>query len=124
MGKEVSEKSALMLFALGQYYKEVNKKFNAPMQVAISKVDFIQLVQKAGITEKKERSIYRNLEILEKEKLIAYKNHMMQLTPKGMKMFAKLEKQVRPYIKIIHTVESQSLSKYTKKAQAVFVQDK
>lgn len=121
MGKEVSEKTALMLFALGEYYKEMNNRFKAPMQVAISKTDFISLVQKAGITDKKERSIYRNLEILEKEKLIAYNNHMMLLTKKGQKTFAKNENKVRPYLRIIHTVQNQAVSKFTKKAQTVFI---
>lgn len=121
MGKEVSEKTALMLFALGEYYREMNKRLKAQMQVAISKADFISLVQKAGITSKKERSIYRNLEILEKENLIEYKNHMMMLTKKGHRMFSKSEKQVSPYLKIIRTVQDQAVSKYTKKAQTVFV---
>src|SRR3989344_3835046 len=83
---KLSQKTKLMLFTLGEYYKTANKKVKInSMQVVIPKTDFIRLVQEAGIAEKQPRAIYKNLEILEKKKIIIYKNKALMFTERGIK---------------------------------------
>ena len=109
----VSNKIKLMLFALGEYYKDTNKKLQketAPnLAMVSSKVDFIRVVQKAGITSKKSRSIYNP----SKELLF---------TPKGHKLLKQIEKDIHPYRAVLDTIRQQHMAKYMKKPQTMFVE--
>ncbi len=123
----VSNKIKLMLFALGEYYKDTNKKLQketAPnLAMVSSKVDFIRVVQKAGITSKKSRSIYKNLEQLEKRKLIYYNpSKELLFTPKGHKLLKQIEKEIHPYLAVLDTIRQQHMAKYMKKPQTMFVE--
>jgi predicted methyltransferase len=117
----VGTKQKLILFALGEYYRESNKRLkNKSLEIVIPKYVFIDLITKLKITEKKPRAIYKNLEKLEKKKLITYKNRSMRLTEKGKKLFNTLSKEVNPYLRILKTLEKTNTFKYTKKAQTIF----
>ena len=63
--------SRFILFTLGEYYKEANSKLKE-IRITISKVVFIDLIMCTNITKKKQRTIYKNLEDLEKIKLVSY----------------------------------------------------
>ena len=110
-----------MLFILGQYYRVMKKKFNIDfLEVVISKTDYISLVMKSGMVSKKERAIYKNLELLEKKKLVQYKNKMLRLTPKGNRIFNEINKEIQPFIDVVETIENKRVIEYTKKPQTIF----
>jgi len=120
---KLSQKTKLMLFTLGEYYKTANKKVKInSMQVVIPKTDFIRLVQEAGIAEKQPRAIYKNLEILEKKKIIIYRNKALMFTERGIKNFNEIEKEIGPYKKIMDIMKSKEVVAMTKKPQTIFVE--
>ncbi len=109
-----------MLFSLGKLYEIANKKVKGkPLEVFISKKSFIEILMKSGIAKKQQRAIYKNLEILEKKKLIRYKTKELMLTSKGKKLFSLLKKEYDPYIFLCETLKSKGLTSYTKKIQTV-----
>lgn len=118
---KTTTKQKFILFTLGQWYLEANKKLkNRPLQVAISKSVFIDVAKKAKMVKKKERALYKNLEMLEKKKLISYKNKNLILTKKGNILFKKLNQEVTPYLKVVNTLKSKNPLSYSRKAQTVF----
>ena len=114
-----------VLFALGQWYNEANKKIaSSPLQIMISKSIFIELMMRAGIADKKERALYKNLEDLEKKKLISYANKCLALTEKGSKTFEKIQADLAPYTKVISLVNEKDPLSYSRKVQTVFFERK
>jgi hypothetical protein len=117
----VGAKQVFILFTLGQYYIEANKRLKGmPLEIVISKKVFIDIVMQAHIAEKKERALYRNLEILEKKKYISYANQCLKLTPRGRRLFIKLNTTYQPYMNLAKVLEKTEIARYTKKAQTVF----
>lgn len=84
----------------------------------MNKSIFIQLARKAKITSKKERAMYKNLETLEKLKLISYTNKNLSLTQKGQKLFERLNKDLEPYINVKEVLGRDAL-KYTTRTQTI-----
>ena len=76
------------------------------------------MVNKAGIAKKQERALYKNLEILEKKKLIDYNNKKLMLTKKGKKLYDKINDQVNPYLELYDKLKKEPTS-YTKKVQTI-----
>jgi predicted transcriptional regulator len=114
-------KQDFILFILGMWYLEANQHIkNKNLEVAISKSVFIDIVKKANLAHKKERALYKNLESLEKSKLISYNNRNLVLTGKGVKLFNKINKEVAPYLNIISVIRAKNPLSYTRKAQTVF----
>jgi len=110
-----------MLYALGKWFEEANERIkDKQLAVSISKVNFIEVVKKAGIAHKQERALYKNLELLEKKKLIKYANKEIDLTEKGRKLFKKIEEEMLPYFKLVKTLKETDPISYTKKLQTVF----
>ncbi len=110
-----------ILFSLGFWYKEANKKLEYKnLTVSISKALFIDIVKKAGIVEKQPRALYKNLELLEKNKLIKYENKSLSLTEKGDKIFNKIYEEHKPYINVIKLVTERDPLAYSKKLQTRF----
>ena len=90
----------VMLYSLGQCYKQLNKRFeHAPLDVAISKVTFIETLLSSGLVGKTERAVYKNLEYLERKKLILYTRKELRFTERGYKLFLLLQHGVLPYIR-------------------------
>jgi DNA-binding PadR family transcriptional regulator len=116
----VGKKQIFILFTLGRYYVEANKRLKGmPLEVVISKKIFIDIVKQAHIAEKKERALYRNLEVLEKKKYISYENHCLKLTHKGQRMFERLNKEYGSYLNLAKILEKTDIARHTK-AQTVF----
>ena len=116
----VSKQQEYVLFALGRCYEECDRRFaNTPVNVQLSKMNFIELAREAGMVKKGVRALYKNLENLEKKKLVAYKNKSLKLTTKGEKVFHSLLKNVEPYIAVSLLLRSEDILKYTK-VQAKF----
>jgi predicted transcriptional regulator len=110
-----------ILYSLGKWFEEANKKIkNTSLAVSISKTSFIELVLNSGIAKKQKRAIYKNLEDLEKRKLINYKNKEMELTKKGKKLFKEIKADLKPYIIVYKKLKEKSPTSYTKKVQTVF----
>jgi hypothetical protein len=117
----VGKKQTFILFTLGEYYSYANKKLKkAGLEVVISKKVFIEIVRKANLAEKKERALYRNLQTLEKKKLISYQHRNLKLTERGEKFYRKLQKEYAPYLNLVRVLDKVNVRKYTKKAQTVF----
>lgn len=115
----LTNKQKYMLFILGEYYKKERRRLKKSfLDIAISKPVFIDLVMESGLVSKKERAVYKNLEVLERKRLIFYENRMLKLTNRGIKRFIELEKAIFPYltaIRIIGRGEARA-----KKSQAIF----
>ncbi|MDA1197244.1 MAG: hypothetical protein O2779_04755 [Nanoarchaeota archaeon] len=110
-----------ILFTLGKWFEEANKKIvGKPLEVSISKTIFIGLVKKAEFARKQSRALYKNLEILEKKKLISYANKELMLTARGRKLYATIDSRVSPYVDVVSRLRERDASKYTKKVQTVF----
>jgi hypothetical protein len=116
----MTKKQNIILFTLGMWYLEANKNIKKGLEVAISKSVFIDLIKKANLTEKKERALYKNLESLEKQKLINYSNKNLSLTMRGQKLFNKIKNDISPFLGILTRIKSKDPLSYTRKAQTVF----
>ncbi len=118
---KITNKQKFILFTLGRWYLEANKKLKTrSLKLAISKSVFIGLVQKAKMVKKKDRALYKNLESLEKKKLISYKNRNLALTKRGEKLFKKINNEMQPYLKVAQALKTKNPLSYSKKAQTVF----
>lgn len=90
-----------ILYSLGQCYQKLNLPYqDKPLKVFISKIAFIELLQQADFIKKQPRALYKNLELLEKKKLIEYADKKIKLTQKGQHLFNRIEKEVKPYFEI------------------------
>ena len=88
-----------ILYCRGHCYTLFNEQYqDKPLKVYISKVDFIDLVK--DFVNKQERALYKNLELLEKKKLISYEDRKIKLTKKGQNSFIKIEQEIDPFIEI------------------------
>jgi hypothetical protein len=117
---KVTKTQRFMLYTLGKWLEEAGKKVKKPLTISISKSIFIDAVKKSGIAKKHQRSLYKNLEILEKKKLITYKHKELKLTSKGKRLYAEIDKQIKPYIFVHTRLGEKGPIKYTRKIQAVF----
>ena len=115
-----SRAQKFILFTLGRIYQEFSKNFSdKPLEAYISKASFIELATKAHITTKTERTLYKQLEVLEKKKFVSYKNKNLALTPKGKKMFEKIEHELAPYLNVSEILKAHDMRKFTKRVQTV-----
>lgn len=90
-----------ILYSLGQCYQKLNQPFqDKPFKVFISKIAFIELLKQADFIKKQERALYKNLELLEKKKLLAYKEKKIKLTQRGQRTFNRIEKEIKPFVDI------------------------
>ena len=111
-----------MLFSLGAWFEEANKRIkDKPLQVSISKTLFIELVLKSGIAKKQTRALYKNLEVLEKKKLISYENKGLKLTKRGEKLYTAIKNGINPYMNVLKKLREKSPTSYTRKVQTVFI---
>jgi len=110
-----------MLYCLGKWYEEANSRIKGkPLQVSVSKVSFIELVQSAEMATKQKRAVYRNLEVLEKKKWVSYDNKELMLTARGKKVFESIKKDVEPYVEAAGKLKAKNPMSYTKKVQTIF----
>ena len=89
-----------------QYLKKLNKRFeDQPLEASVSKIDFIKLLQSLKVVEKSQRGLYKNLEILQKKKLIKYENKFLKLTDKGLKVVKQKQAALDPYLLLISKIK-------------------
>jgi len=110
-----------ILYTLGKWFEEANRKIDDRlMRVSISKPVFIELVKSAGFTQKQERALYKNLEILEEKKLVEYKNKELVLTKKGNALYADINKRIAPFFNVSRKLRETDPISYSRKVQTVF----
>lgn len=116
---KISKKHLFVLFSLIGYLKKVNRRFkNKPLEASVSKIDFIRFIQSSKISEKSQRGLYKNLEILEKKKLIEYGNRFLKLTKRGLTKARDIEMEIKPYLDVMKKLESSRIK--TGAAQTYF----
>ncbi len=113
-----------MLFILGHVLQESQKQFsNKPLSVYISKADFISIALHLGAVAKHERAIYKNLELLEKSRLISYKKdkqkRSLRLSQKGYQAFQRLAQRHEDWHTIRQKIEQAELLKGNRIFQTV-----
>lgn len=117
---KITREQRFILYALGLCYEQANKRFtNSPIEIAMPKTAFIELAMKSGFARKKERALYKNLESLEKRKLVSYENKSLALTAKGERVYSDLKQRLQPYINVSGILAGSDILKFTKKARTV-----
>jgi len=117
---KISKKHKFVLYTLYQFLRQANKRLkDKPLEMSVSKIDFIKALKKTGIAEKGERALYRNLEVLEKKKLIKYENKFLMPTVKGLKMFLAMHKEIFPFLHAIEIIKKEA-STMSRRAQTYF----
>ncbi|MBU0462000.1 MAG: hypothetical protein KJ574_05420 [Nanoarchaeota archaeon] len=111
----LSSKTKLMLFVLGRFLSETDKGFeNKPLTIYVSKAEFISVLLKLGTVKKKERAIYRNLELLGKEKFIKYDAKKLGLTRKGFLAYRRMVDDLNDYLDVLTKLNAQKILRSTK----------
>jgi hypothetical protein len=83
-----------MLFILGQFFRETNKRFGkANLKMSVSKAEFIDVIRGLKAVSTQERAIYRNLENLQKERYIVYGERSLRMSRKGYNEYERIRKE-------------------------------
>ncbi len=111
----------LILHSLGHFYQSINQPLiEKPLKLQTSKIAFIELLLRSRILSKQERAVYKNLETLEKKRMIEYERRMIRFTERGLKHLNQINKEIKPFIE----VEKYFLSaKPSRKMQTVINQE-
>ena len=118
---ELNTPQSYILYLLGLIFEEFEKQqAGKPLLLALTKSDFIKIARRANLVSKQERAVYKNLETLEKDKLINYDNQSLALTRKGYAVFAQMTKRIAPYVRLTLTITSENLLSYARKVQTRF----
>jgi len=111
----------LILYALGEFYLSINQPLTEkPVRLETSKIAFIELLEKSKLISQQERAIYKNLETLEKKRLIEYENKMIKFTEKGLKEFRKNSAEIEQYLQLKNYFKNAEKPK--RKLQTVLVE--
>jgi len=98
---KLTKTERLILYSLGEFYDSLNQRLiSGPVKIQTSKIAFIEMLLKSEIITKQERSIYKNLESLEKKKLIGYESRMIKFTGQGLKILNKIKTETRQFLNI------------------------
>ena len=90
-----------ILFSLGRFYHFLNQPLiEKPLKLRTSKITFIEHLLSSGIISKQERALYKNLESLEKSKLIKYEQRMVRFTEAGLRELEKISQEIKNFISI------------------------
>ena len=118
MAPNISKKSEQMLFILGEFLRELNKKFSSNiLRIQISKAEFIDIIKKISIVNKQPRAIYKNLEELEKAKYLIYSGRNLKLSRKGIKAYESIRNDIDIYYSIVGILKSGKIS-FKRKTQS------
>lgn len=116
----LSKKHRFVLYALYQYLNEANKQLRDKLlEMSVSKIVFIEVLKKSKIADKSQRALYKNLEILEKKKLIKYENKFLKPTKRGLKLFLEMHKEMTPYLHMVDVIKADA-GKLGRKIQTYF----
>lgn len=109
----ISNTEEEMLFVLARFLQESNKQFeDSPLRISVSKAEFIDGIMKLKAVQKQERAVYKNLENLERKRLIKYtKTKELGLTRKGLNQYNDMNKSITKYMLILNRLESKNMSR-------------
>jgi hypothetical protein len=111
---------AFMLFSLGLCHQQFEERFRGkPVGIVISKADFIDLVQRAGIVHKQDRAVYKNLQDLEEQRFVSYQHKTLSLTKKGVMEFSRISRDIAPYIDVHGILHSDDILTFSARKQTV-----
>ena len=106
-----------MLFILGQFFRKTNRRFSKfPLDVSVSKAEFIDVIIGMKTVSKSERALYRNLEILQKEKYLVYGDRDLKMSRKGFVEYERIRKEVELFSHISDSVDKGKI-KFKRKTQ-------
>lgn len=106
-----------MLFILGQFFQKTNNRFSKfPLDVSVSKAEFIDVIRGMKVVCKSERAIYLNLEMLQKEKYLIYSDRDLKMSRKGFSEYDRIRKEIERFSRISHSVEKGKI-KFKRKTQ-------
>jgi hypothetical protein len=98
---KLTKNQSLIIYSLRQFYESINQPLEQkPVTLRTSKIAFIELLLESQTMSKQKRAVYKNLETLEKKKLIAYDYRMIRFTEKGLKESEKINKEISQYTDI------------------------
>ena len=98
---KLSRVQKLVLYALGEFYASLNHPLlEKNLHLRTSKITFIELLLSSKIIAKQERAVYKNLEDLEKSKMIEYNHRMIKFTDKGLGELKKIEQEIKKFSEI------------------------
>ncbi len=98
---KLTKTQRLILYSLGQFYHRLNQPLEEkPVTVRTSKIAFIELLLSFGIITKQERALYKNLETLERKKLIEYENRMVKFTEMGLKIRDRINVEIKQFVDV------------------------
>lgn len=101
---------SFMLYALGACGEELDRSLRSRhVGLAMTKAEFIRLVQRAHIVKQQDRVLYSHLQTLEAQKYVAYDERSLVLTKKGMKVFEKAQKEFGPYVELARILSTEDL---------------
>ncbi|MBI4146357.1 hypothetical protein HY489_03395 [Candidatus Woesearchaeota archaeon] len=111
----LSRQEEFILFTLGRCYEEADRRFaGKPLCMALSKVAFIDLARQAGMVQKGERALYKNLENLEGKRLISYAEKSLRLNQRGVKHYERLVRSVGPYVEVSRVIREQDVLRFAR----------
>lgn len=107
-----------MLFVLGEFFRKTDKRFSkAHLEVSVSKAEFIDVIKDVKVVTKQNRAIYKNLEKLQKNKHITYRERQLRLTRKGFAEYERLKKELMRLKQIEANIATQKI-RFKRKIQA------
>ena len=95
---KITKSQKLILYALGHFYNQLNQPLAKPLKLRTSKIAFITFLLHSSLVTKQERALYKNLEILEKKKLISYENKMIKLSSNGLDIYEKINSEIEQFV--------------------------
>jgi hypothetical protein len=109
-----------ILFTLGRWHADAQRKLPEALEPALTKKAFIDALLAADIAGKKERALYRNLEALESRRLVSYGNRTLRLTPAGSRAYESIARRLTPFLNVITALSRKDPLQYGRRLQTSF----
>ena len=105
---KLTQVEKLILYSLGQFYQSINQPLvEKPLTLRTSKITFIEWMLHSKIISQQERALYKNIESLEKNKLIQYDTRMIMFTNSGLKELENVKKELEKRGKVLEKREKE-----------------
>ncbi|PIZ50867.1 hypothetical protein COY27_05620 [Candidatus Woesearchaeota archaeon CG_4_10_14_0_2_um_filter_33_13] len=96
---KLTKTERLILYSLGLFYESINQLLSEKhLKLKTSKIAFIEVLLTSKIITKQERTIYKNLESLEKKNLIFYDKRMINFTADGLRILERINHEVKQFV--------------------------
>jgi hypothetical protein len=103
----LTDKKKEMLFILGQFLMETDRKFaETPLQVSVSKAEFIDIIKDMKAVSKTERTIYKDLEDLQQRRYIIYDERDLRISKKGLNEYESITKELGRLLQLADSIKA------------------